>query len=392
MQSFVRLLQNKNLCLDDLITHELDFSQAADAYQMILDKSEPFVGIVLKYDTGKKIERTVQLKNRSCLPEEARVGFIGAGSFAQNFLLPEVSKLVQMVGVATARGNSARNIAGKYNFEYATGDVDDILKDKNINTVFIATRHNTHAGFVVEALRNGKNVFVEKPLAMNPADLEDIRTTYQNTSFNGSSGPPRLMVGFNRRFAPHIRHLKELWSDDSAKAINYRINAGAIPPDHWVNDPEVGGGRIIGEVCHFVDLCMYLAGSKITSLSAQAMPSPPGLMDTISVNLGFDNGSVASIAYFSNGNKSVNKENIEVFCAKQVAVIDDFREMTLYGSRKRKYKLAAQDKGYGEELRCFIESIKAGEASPIAFEDLYLSTLTTMKIIDSIKNRETVLM
>ncbi|HER42913.1 MAG TPA: oxidoreductase, partial [Candidatus Eisenbacteria bacterium] len=255
MQAFLRLAADGKANPSVLTTHEFAFERALDAYEMIVGKSEPHVGIVLKYDAGKQMPRSIDLGGTDRGPlaggAEPRVSFVGAGSFAQNLLLPHV-KGASLVTVATSQGHTAKNVAQKWGFRAATCDPAEVFADDS-NTVFIATRHDSHAEYVIRALKAGKNVFVEKPLCMTEAELEEIAALYRN-----APGAPRLMVGFNRRFAPHVRSIKREFSDEAPKAINYRINAGAVPADHWIQDRDIGGGRIIGEVCHFVDLAMFV--------------------------------------------------------------------------------------------------------------------------------------
>ena len=286
-----------------------------------------------------------------------------------------------LIGVATARGNNSRYVADKYRFTYATDNSDGIFEDGEINTVFIITRHNLHASNIIKGLKAGKHVFVEKPLAMNIEELESVREAYDKCKSNCS-----LMVGFNRRFSPHVQKINELFMEDTQKAINIRINAGAVPDTHWVHDPELGGGRIIGEICHFIDLAMFIAGSKITSVFANDMYDAKGLCDTVSISLKFNNGSVASISYFSNGNKSLPKEYVEVFCDGRVAIIDDFKKMTIHGRKKTKFNLSSQNKGHKEEVGRFLGSIKNGSKCPVSFQESYLSTLATFAVIDSIRD------
>ena len=385
MQAYLQLLKDNKLNIEKLVTHQFDFEKAPEAYQLILDKSEHFCGIVLKYNSGKSIKKSITLKEVTYGPSEANIGFIGAGSFAQNSLLPVVKKYGNMIGVATAHGNTAVNIAKKYGFGFATGDADEIFQNKNINTIFIATRHDFHAEYVLKAVQNKKNVFVEKPLCLTVDELEEIKNVYEE-----STGDVRLLVGFNRRFAPHVQQIMKLLTNDAPKAINYRINAGAVPVDHWIHDKDVGGGRIIGEVCHFVDLAMFLAGAKITAVSAHVMQGPNNLLDTVVINLTFDNGSIANISYFSNGNKKLEKEYLEVFSNGQVAIVDDFKKLKIYSNKVTQYKLSNQDKGHSEEVKQFLQCIKEGRPAPISFEDIYLSTLATFKILESIKTNKTI--
>lgn len=384
MQAFIDLLTKNKLNMDPLITHIFDLIDAPEAYRMILERSEPFCGILIRYDTEKELKSKVILKEKSFASAEPNVGLIGAGSFAKNVLLPGMKGLCNLVAVAAAHGNSARYAADKYDFNYCTDKADEIIEDESINTVFIATRHNLHAEYVIKALKKGKNVFVEKPLALTLTELEEIHRVYQSIVKDGNL-TPRLMVGFNRRFSPHFLKVKSLFLPQQPKAMNFRINAGAVPKDHWVHDPKIGGGRIIGEVCHFIDLAMYIAGSKITSVYADVLKEPGNVNDTVVINLSFENGSIAGISYLSNGNKKVSKEYLEIFCNGQTVIIHDFKTMVIYGKSVSKLKLKKQDKGHKEELVRFFHSIKNGTPSPIPYEEIYNTTLTTLKILESIK-------
>jgi polar amino acid transport system substrate-binding protein len=387
MQAYLALLGEKKLNVAKLITHEFALDRAADAYDMILAKKQPFCGVVLKYDIDHKQEELVFLRESKASPAEPRIGFIGAGSFAQNILLPAVkaAKVGELIGVATARSNNARYIADKYVFSYCTGNADEIISDSNINTVFIATRHDSHAKYVLAALMAGKNVFVEKPLCLHESELAEISVLYSSLLTSNSS--PLLMVGFNRRFASLTKKLMALLPTELPKAINYRINSGVVPPGHWIHDPESGGGRVIGEVCHFVDLAMSIAGAPINQVSANLMASAQNLEDTLMVNLGFTNGSIASISYFSNGSPQLPKELLEVFCAGKTAIIEDFKSLTIFDNKISRTKLTRQDKGHGLEVKKFLQAVQKGEACPIAFADISLATLATFKIIEAFKSK-----
>ncbi|MBX7045891.1 MAG: bi-domain-containing oxidoreductase [Ignavibacteria bacterium] len=384
MESYIELIERKKLVLEPLITHVFEFEDAKKAYDMILTKTEPFVGILLKYDDENKSHSAEVKSKGESKGSKTKAGFVGAGSFAQYALLPNVKLYADMVGVATSRGNTAKGIADKYGFQYSTGDSEKIFTDENINTVFVATRHNLHAENVISALNNNKNVFVEKPLCMNREELEKISEIYSQKQ------NLRLMVGFNRRFAPGIQKIMAVMDKNIPKAINYRINAGTVPKEHWVQDKEIGGGRIIGEVCHFIDLTMYLAGSKISSISAFSMENNPYLMDTITINMGFENGSIGSICYFSNGVNTLPKENIEVFYANKVMALDDFKDIKIFGKEVKTDKGGKQDKGHAQEVKEFIMAIEKGSPAPISFEEVYDSTKATFDVIDSIKRRETI--
>lgn len=385
MQAFVDLLAAGRLDIDKLISHTFALDDASEAYNMILSRSEQFSGILIEYELQTELKSDVHLTTTNPNPSKASVAFIGAGNFAQNILLPRLKGLCTFTGIATAHGNTARYVADKYKFSYCAGNADDLLNDALTDTVFITTRHNLHADYVIKAIKAGKNVFVEKPLAMNLQELEEIKDI-----FTTMTNQPLLFVGFNRRFSPHVAQLKRLFLNEQPKALNFRINAGAVPKDHWVNDPEIGGGRIIGEACHFIDLAMFIAGSKIISVNASTLKDANNLNDTVTINLGFENGSIANIAYFSNGSKSLAKEHIEVFCGGTSVIIDDFKTMTILGKKESKVKLKSQDKGHHEELIRFIDAIKQGKPSPIPFDEIYLSTLATFKVIDSIKEGRTI--
>ncbi len=384
MQAFLEMIAAGRLLPDILQSHQFAFDDALKAYDLIVSKKEPFTGILLKYDTAGEIAAKTEYDREAFKPgNKARAGFIGAGSFAQKFLLPNAAGRAHLVRVATASGNNAANIAQKYGFQSATSNVDDIINDDTIDTVFIATRHNTHARYVLQALKKGKNVFVEKPLALSEEELSEIQKEYARQKH------VRLMVGFNRRFAPHIQKMMRVLGKDSLKAINYRINVGHIPADHWTQDPEIGGGRIIGEVCHFVDLCMFIAGSKPVKISAFNLESKQNLMDTLNVNILFANGSVATISYFANGSKALEKEYLEVHGNGISAVIRDFRELEIHTSRKKSER-GTQDKGHRREVNMFLEAVEKGEPAPIPVEEIFLSSLLPFKILESIRTSSTI--
>lgn len=376
MQAFAEMLSSKKIQIEKLLTHIIPFRSAQDAYKLILEKTESFAGIILRYDTERKIESVVKLGVKKFIASEPAIGLLGAGGFGQNFLLPAMKDKGAFVTIVTNRPQNARNIADKFGFETCSGDANDIFSDKRINTVFIATRHDSHAEYVLKALSSGKNVFVEKPLCLDVATLVKIKDVYEKSN-------ARLMVGFNRRFAPLIQELKKNISNEVPVSINYRINAGIISSDHWIQDVKVGGGRIVGELCHFIDLCTYLSGSQILSLSATVMKDVSKLQDTVAVLLNFENGSIAQISYFSNGNKNLPKEKVEIFSAGTVAILEDFKSLSVYGKHVIR-KSANQDKGHKQEVSLFLDSIRSNTPAPIAFEELYHSTLATFKVLESV--------
>lgn len=377
MQAFVALIAAKKINLTALVSHEFDFKDAAKAYQLIVDKSEVIGGMVLKYDTSKKLKKKVSVTEKSIAQDKVNIGLIGAGSFAQNFLLPALKEKVEFIGIATARPTSSKYIADKYQFGFCTNDASELAKSDKINTVFIATRHNTHAQYVLEGLKANKNVFVEKPLCLKEEELEQIKEVFKSSE--GS-----LMIGFNRRFSPFVEKIKSFIGNELPVSINYRINAGQLPADHWVHDLEVGGGRVVGEACHFIDLAQHLSGSKIKSVAANAVITSENLYDNVTISLEMQNGSIASICYFSNGSKQISKEYLEVFSSGKTAFIDDFKKLTLAGNKVETTK-GDQDKGYDKEISSFVASIKGGKEAPIPAEELFLSTLASFKVIESIQ-------
>ena len=383
MQAFASLLESGTLRMEHLVSHVFPFRDAALAYQMIVDRTESFSGIVLKYDTERELKASLKLKDAVVTPGQPAIALIGAGSFGQNFLLPALKGHASMIAVMTSRPHSARNIADKYGFAICTADASEIFGNTSVNTIFIATRHDSHAQYVIEGLRAGKNVFTEKPLCLKEEELPAIQDAYEKSG-------KLLMVGFNRRFAPFITVIKERFSQSTVMAIQYRINAGQMPADHWIHSPETGGGRIVGELCHFIDLCLFITGSPVVAVTARVMKDPRGLNDTLNVLLGFANGSTAAVSYFSNGNKQVSKERLEIYADGTVAEIDDFAALSIYG-KKKEIITGTQDKGHTNEVKAFLESVRSGTAAPIPVNDIFQSTLVTFKILDSIAlNGETI--
>ncbi|MFB6317442.1 bi-domain-containing oxidoreductase [Saccharicrinis sp. FJH54] len=381
MQSYIRLLENNRINISSMISHTFDLADSPDAYDLILSKSEPYSGILINYDLESTLNKDVLLRSDTISVDEVNVGFIGAGTFAQGTLLPAMKDKCNFIGVATSRGNTAKYVGDKYGFNYCAESADKLLGDETINTVFVTTRHNLHAQYVIEALTKNKNVFVEKPLAMNFKELKDIKKSFDRSQGN-------VMVGFNRRFAPAVQELKKHFSDNVPKSIVIRVNSGIMPKEHWVNDPEIGGGRIIGEACHFIDLAMFLSSSSIISVSAETMKDPNDLNNTVAINLKMKDGSIASVNYFANGNKEVRKEYIEVYSAGVVGRIDDFKELSIFGKKVINTKYKSVDKGHRHCVQTFLTSIMEGKC-PISFEESYLSTLATLKAVQSInENRK----
>jgi predicted dehydrogenase len=313
---------------------------------------------------------------------------LGAGVFATNTLLPAIKKTngVRLSGICAASGAHAGHAANKFGFRYSTTDEEQIIQDPGVNAIVIATRHHLHAQQVQAAMRAGKHVFCEKPLCLTEEELSAIVREYTEQAM------PRgllLMVGFNRRFAPMIVKMKEFLEQiHEPLALHYRVNPGQLPSDHWTNDPEQGGGRILGEVCHFIDLLTFLAGPPI-DVHARALANPGQYSgDNVLITVQFANGSQGSITYVANGDRTYSKERLEVFGGGAVAVMDDFRSLELvrHGRKKRMNARFQQDKGHRGEWQAFAGSINDGKTCPIPFSEIVTSTLATLKAAESLRS------
>ena len=383
MEAFLFLLEQKKISVDKLITHRFPFEKAIEAYQTI-EKENP-IGIILEYRGKPNSESLVSFsdfaKHSKQKVDKLAIGFIGVGNFAKSVLLPNLKKLnAPILTVASSDGLSASVAAKKFGVPKATSDREIIFQSPEINTVFISTRHDSHAKLVVQALQNKKHVFVEKPLAVNEEQLKEV---YQAVKANPEL---HLMVGFNRRFSPFSKKLKQAIQDRSDPiSVIITVNAGAIPMDHWVHDPVMGGGRIIGEGCHFVDLARYLTGASIKEVGAMRTNGHSGTdEDKTSIFLTFEDGSQATIHYLANGHPRFPKERVEVFSSQRVFQIDNFTQLTSYGSNVKERGLK-QDKGHFAELKTFLESIRKEGEAPIPFNEImevHLAVFAVQKAID----------
>jgi polar amino acid transport system substrate-binding protein len=395
MGAFQELLREKRIDVGYLTTHVFPLERATDAYDLLIEKTKPFIGILIEYDLGKGagiVPHPVALRrpNDGGKPATVGIGFIGAGSYAQSSLLPNIPREdgVEFRGVVTATGTGARSVGGRFRFEFCSCDASDILDNERINTAFIATRHDSHGEYVLRALKAGKHVFVEKPLCTSGEALAAIATAYEEARTPDGSRP-LVMVGFNRRFSPLAMRFRESVGT-GPMAMVYRVNAGHVPPESWVHDPQAGG-RIVGEACHFIDFMTWANGSLPVLVHAAAMPAGQGVADTVTMSLTFGNGSVGTLAYFANGDKSLPKERIEVFAGGVSVVIDDFRSIAIHAGGKRTGKsLSAQDKGQKEQVRRFVDAIRAGGADPIPFTEIYSATLTTFRALESLRTGNSV--
>ena len=383
-EAFLGLIEEGKITPKELITHSYDFNDAMTAYDLLEGKiQEKYLGIVLTYKNIINLDehKIVQRNSKVLSSDKINVGLIGAGNFTKSVILPNMAKIggYELVGLCTATGVSAEGTGKKYDFKYITTDSDEIFKNTEINSVFVTTRHNDHASKVLKAIENQKHCFVEKPLCIYEEELEAI-----NEAYNGKS---ILQVGFNRRFAPMVETMKNKLNGQIA--INYRVNAGVIPKEVWIQDRSIGGGRIIGEVCHFIDTCSYLISSNVVSVYAatvqkndQSIPNE----DNVNIVLNYANGSTATISYFAYGDNSMPKEQIEAFGNGISMQLNDFRELTIYsGVKAKKEKSANQDKGFINEFKAFKVSVESG-VSAISFDSIYNTTKTTFKILDSIRS------
>ena len=382
-EAFLSLIEEGKITPKDLLTHSYDFDDAMVAYDLIEGKiQEKYLGIVLKYKENIDLDahKVVQRSEKVLCAEQINVGLIGAGNFTKSVLLPNMTKVggYVLVGLCTATGVSAQGTGKKYDFKYITTDSEEIFKNAEINTVFVTTQHDDHAQKVIKAMENGKHCFVEKPLCIYEKELESIKEAYDGKSI--------LQVGFNRRFSPMIKQMKETLN--SPVSINYRVNAGIIPKDVWIQDRTIGGGRIVGEICHFIDTCSYLTGSDVVSVYASTIQKEDQSIpdeDNVNIILNYANGSTATIAYYAYGNISMPKEQIEVFGNGISMQMNDFRELLIYqGGKRKRIKMANQDKGFKTELNSFKDAIKSG-VPPISFQSICNTTETTFKILESIR-------
>lgn len=391
MKAFQDLIFNKKIDLNCLTTHSFKFNDLPLAYDMIMKNSEPFIGILIEYETEKQLSyQKLQIMNSRATKGSMNVGIIGAGSYAQKALLPNLSihKNVILKGVMTSTPTNSLSVAKRFGFEFCASTEEDIFTNKEIDTIFIATRHDSHAHFVKSALIAGKNVFVEKPLCLSLDDLNEIRNCYVS-AISGDS-PPHLIVGFNRRFSPLIRQLKQK-IPNGPMAMIYRINAGYVPTDSWIQDRNMGGGRILGEVCHFIDLLSFICDSPPTSVYTSAINDSNFNNDTLTVTLTYENGSIGTISYFANGSKLLSKEYVEIYSNGTTAILDDFKEICIFDNKKKYSKrLIHQDKGQHTEIIEFVDCVLSGKEPIIPIDSVFTSTLATLKVLDSIKLRNKV--
>ena len=395
-EAVLDMMASGQLEVKPLITHRFTFEDAPAAYE-ILSSDKSGLGMLLQYNSppDQRISRKVVLRtvtDHAFEPQLPILGFIGAGNYASRMLIPAFKAAGgQFHTLVTAGGANSVIHGGKAGFAEASTDMDAMLANPAINTAVIVTRHDTHARFVAKALQSGKHVFVEKPLAIDAEGLALVRAAFYEAHGMGSDKGAQLMVGFNRRFSPQVQKMKALLASvQEPKCFIMTMNAGAIPSDHWTQDKSVGGGRIVGEACHFIDLMRFLAGSPIISVQARRMGDAFGVAETedkASITLGFEDGSFGTIMYLANGAASFPKERVEVFAAGRVLQLDNFRKLKGYGwPGFNKMNLWRQDKGQNVCAAAFLSAITTGQ-SAIPVDEIFEVARVTIEVADLLREQ-----
>lgn len=388
-EAVLDMLASGLLEVDSLVSHRVPFEEAPRAYEL-LSTDKAALGILLTYAHSLE-QRHITSLALTDQPLEASskavVGFIGAGNYASRMLIPAFKAAgARLKTISSAGGTNAVVTGRNTGFETATSDTEGLLTDQSINAIAIATRHNSHAKFTIDALTSGKHVFVEKPLALTADELDQIKSAH------AASGK-LLMVGFNRRFAPQVQTMKRLLDTVRApKSFIMVMNAGAIPADHWTQDPQLGGGRIIGEACHYIDLMRFLAGAPIVSVQARRMGDTDAEIiteDKATITLGFEDGSFGTIHYLANGGASFPKERIEVFAADRSLQLDNFLKLTGFNwPGFKKQNLWRQDKGQSACAAAFVTTVEAGGEAPIAASELFEVAQITIDVAESLRSQK----
>jgi predicted dehydrogenase/NADPH:quinone reductase-like Zn-dependent oxidoreductase len=387
-----------------LTSHRFAIRDASQAYELIGHSGSNVLGLLLEYPaaeetSGRRIRRqTVKLSASTLSQQPAgsppRVSVIGAGAFACRTLIPCFKQQgATLKALASQSGVTAALAGRRFQFDTVTTDIASVLSDPHVDAVVIATRHDSHAEYTCQALQAGKHVYVEKPLALNHAEVDRISTTLSGLSRAGSA--PILMVGFNRRFAPHVQRMAELLQGENRpKSFVMTVNAGEVPADSWLHDPHVGGGRIVGEGCHFVDLLRFLCGHPIVRLRASMMGSNGDASiceDKASFTLEFADGSFGTVHYLANGHRGFPKERLEIFCGGRIIQLDNFRRLRTYGYRRRtKMNRWRQDKGHASAVRAFLETVEHGRQSPIPLEEIVEVTRISLDVIKAARTGEAI--
>ena len=390
MGAFLGLVNDGKVKLKPLVTHRFGIEQADAAYTLMMENSVPYLGMLITYPTQQLAAQSRVIELTSDKPNgPVMLGLIGAGNHVKDMLLPPLRALKQVTirGVCTASGVNAKTLGDKIGAPYCTTDPQAILEDATINAVLIGTRHDSHASLVIQALQADKHVFVEKPLCLTEQELDQISSVYQDHSRKGL----HLMVGLNRRFSVHGQKARTFFQDRKNPLVMvYRVNAGRIPSDHWTQDPTVGGGRIIGEACHFVDYMQALCGAPPTSIHARRIAhDSSGITDDQCVlSLAFKDGSIGTLIYTSGGDTALPKEWFEAHADGKSVTMNDFMISEFYAhGRKTQFNSGKRDKGFAQELTQFIEAIEQGRSPVMRFEEIYAVTRTCLLAVESLRSR-----
>ncbi len=377
MEAFQELIYSRKIDISYLTTHTFDFEDTPKAYDMVANRTEPYLGIVLKYNHQKQHKKAkIITGNQMPVSGDVRLGFVGAGSYAQSMLLPNLPSDITRVGVLTNSGSTSKRVAEKYGFGFCTGNEADIFENNGVNTLFVATRHDSHAKYVLEGLEKGMRVYVEKPLCLTSDELRRIMDIC-------SEKQASVMIGFNRRFSPLSQIIKK-HVGDGKMAMIYRANVGHIPSNHWIQDPTIGGGRIIGEACHFIDYLTFMCGSIPVKVTASAIKDSENLNDTANIMIEFENGSVGTICYYANGSKAMPKEYVEVYSSGTTAVLDDFKSCKIYGKKVETHKLSVQNKGQKNMVEAYFNSLRCGKEL-IPMREVFAVTAASLAALTSIR-------
>lgn len=377
-ETILNSISGKKLQVNDLVTEVVPLNEYQKIYGKIGQSSS--IASVLKYSgTPESLRHTVVISDKKFEGQKGVVGIIGAGNFTKMTMLPMMKESgANFKYIASKGGVTSTALAKKFGFTHSTTNYNEILEDEEVDVVMITTRHNLHASMAMEALRKHKHVFVEKPLALNKEELRDLLKEVDRS--RGS-----IMVGFNRRFSPHAQKIKK-YIGTGPMNITATMNAGFIPADSWVQDLKTGGGRIIGEACHLIDLCSYFTGAKVVSVCMNAMGRNPGEnTDNASILLKYDDGSNAVINYFSNGSKTYSKERVEIYNQGRTIVLDNFRKTMAYGFNGFNSLKTSLDKGHKNQFDSFVKRIKQGGEPLIPFDSLVNTSLATIEAIESLK-------
>jgi predicted dehydrogenase/threonine dehydrogenase-like Zn-dependent dehydrogenase len=390
-EAVLDLMASKALNVTPLITHRFPVDRANEAYSGLAN-GEPTLGIILLYPQAESgaDSRTVTLDGTRAFGATTVpvVGCIGAGNYGGRILIPTLAKAgAHLHTLVTSTGLNSVHYGKKFGFAKSSSSTAELFAQKEINTLVIATRHDSHAALASEALRSGRHVYVEKPLALNREQLSEVETAYTEFTLRGAA--PIFLVGFNRRFSPHVQRMREiLQRTPGPKSLTLLMNAGAIPTDHWNHDPQVGGGRILGEACHFIDLARFLVGARIAGASGDAMRANHGgtqSPDTVHISLRFEDGSIASIQYYANGHRSFPKERIEVFASGRILQLENFRLLRGFGFPEfRRFRTWRQDKGHGACVTAFLSAVRSGGPSPIPADEIFEVSRVAIDVVEGL--------